>query len=160
MARILIVDDEPDMRLVISAALRLRGHEVTEAQDGPAALAALEGEKPGLVLLDIRLPGMDGIEVLGRIRGISRSLPVVMMTGYGHIHSAAGVAELGADGYLQKPFGDQELAETVGRFASGKRSAPSEGEPSRPAAEDRRGRAFFAVSLLLVLAASLLLLFR
>ncbi|HOI42702.1 MAG TPA: response regulator [Elusimicrobiales bacterium] len=159
MARILIVDDEPDIRLAIRTALRLRGHEVTEAQDGPAALAALEGERPGLVLLDIRLPGMDGLEVLGRIRGISRSLPVVMMTGCGHIHSAAGAAELGADGYLQKPFGAPELAETVARFISGKQAAPSAGESPRPAAGDRRGLAFFAASLLLALSAVLLLLF-
>ncbi|MEI7530162.1 MAG: response regulator, partial [Elusimicrobiota bacterium] len=64
MARILIVDDEPDMRLAVRNVLKLRGHDVMEAGDGPAALEILAGEDVDLMLLDIRLPGMDGIEVL------------------------------------------------------------------------------------------------
>ncbi|KAF0126275.1 MAG: two component system response regulator FlrC [Elusimicrobia bacterium] len=125
MAKILIVDDEPDMRLAIKNVLRLRGHEVSEAQDGPSALAALEGEKPDLVLLDIRLPGMDGIELLERIRKMSRSLPVVMITGYGHIQSAVDVMKLGANEYLQKPFENSQLVDTVKRFTSGRKPAPA-----------------------------------
>lgn len=165
MAKILVVDDEPDMRLAIRNVLRLRGHSVAEAQDGPSALASLEGEKPDLVLLDIRLPGMDGIEVLERIRKFSRSLPVVMITGYGHIQSAVDVMKLGANEYLQKPFENSQLVDTVKRFTSERKpepapAAPSEGElPAAPAAS----RSLFTPGRLLALAgaaAALLLFFR
>ena len=120
MARILIVDDEPDMRLAVRNVLKLRGHEVVEAGDGPAALEILAGEDVDLMLLDIRLPGMDGIEVLEKAKAIKSSLPVVMITGYGHIQSAVNVMKLGASEYLQKPFENAQLVEMVRRFTERK----------------------------------------
>lgn len=167
MAKILVVDDEPDMRLAIRNVLRLRGHTVAEAQDGPSALASLEGEKPDLVLLDIRLPGMDGIEVLERIRKVSRSLPVVMITGYGHIQSAVDVMKLGANEYLQKPFENSQLVDTVKRFTSERKPEPAaaNAQPAEKEAAAAPGaaRPFFTPARLLALAgaaAALLLFFR
>ncbi|MDO8806719.1 MAG: response regulator [Elusimicrobiota bacterium] len=119
MARILIVDDEPDMRLAVRNVLKLRGYEIAEAGDGPAALEMAREARPDLVLLDMRLPGMDGIEVLAGLKKIDESVPVVMITGYGHIQSAVDVMKLGASEYLQKPFENAQLVETVKRFVTG-----------------------------------------
>jgi CheY-like chemotaxis protein len=127
MARILIIDDEPDMRLAVRNVLKLRGYEIAEAGDGPAALALARESRPDLVLLDMRLPGMDGIEVLAGLKKIDDSVPVVMITGYGHIQSAVDVMKLGASEYLQKPFENAQLVETVKRFvqsAPPRRAAP------------------------------------
>jgi CheY-like chemotaxis protein len=124
MSRILIVDDEPDMRLAVRNVLRLRGYDISEAGDGPSALELAKKEKPDLVLLDMRLPGMDGIEVLSGLKKIDAGLPVVMITGYGHIQSAVDVMKLGASEYLQKPFENSQLVETVKRFTRGGPAAP------------------------------------
>ena len=116
MSRILIVDDEPDMRLAVRNVLKLRGYEVSEAGDGPSALEMARAERPDLVLLDLRLPGMDGIEVLAGLKKIDETVPVVMITGYGHIQSAVDVMKLGASEYLQKPFENAQLVATVKKF--------------------------------------------
>jgi CheY-like chemotaxis protein len=176
MARILIVDDEPDMRLAVRNVLKLRGYDITEAGDGPSALELARKERPDLVLLDMRLPGMDGIEVLSGLKKIDGSLPVVMITGYGHIQSAVDVMKLGASEYLQKPFENAQLVETVKRFARGgavppKRSykvqprelpeadetpltpAPAPAAAARPAARPRRALAAVGLAALLAFAA-------
>lgn len=114
--KILIVDDEPDMRLAIKNVLKIRGYDSLEAGDGKTALELLEKENPDLILLDIRLPGMDGVETLERIRNINKKVPVVMITGYGHIQSAVDIMKLGAQEYLQKPFENHQLIEVVKRF--------------------------------------------
>jgi len=134
MSRILIVDDEPDMRLAVRNVLKLRGYEIAEAGDGPAALAIARESRPDLVLLDMRLPGMDGIEVLEGLKKIDDSVPVVMITGYGHIQSAVDVMKLGASEYLQKPFENAQLVETVKRFVQGpvRRTAPAPKPQPRP----------------------------
>lgn len=134
MARILIVDDEPDMRLAVRNVLKLRGYEIAEAGDGPAALEMAKASRPDLVLLDMRLPGMDGIEVLDGLKRIDDSVPVVMITGYGHIQSAVDVMKLGASEYLQKPFENAQLVETVKRFVHGPAPQPRRAQPpARPA---------------------------
>lgn len=107
------------MRLAVRNVLKLRGYDVTEAGDGPAALDMARAARPDLVLLDMRLPGMDGIEVLEGLKHIDETIPVVMITGYGHIQSAVDVMKLGASEYLQKPFENAQLVETVRKFVQG-----------------------------------------
>lgn len=113
MADILVVDDEADMRLALANVLTRGGHRIEQAADGAAALERLE--KPGvdLVLMDIRMPGLDGVQTLRRIREKHKGLPVIMVTGYGSVDSAMEVMQLGASHYLSKPFSNKELVDTV-----------------------------------------------
>ncbi len=138
MARILLVDDESDMRMALSNVLSRAGHEITEAGEGPAALRILEERGADLVLLDIRLPGMDGVQILRRIREKDERTPVIMVTGYGSVDSAVQVMQLGASSYLAKPFSNKELVETVERALSGK-IPPIEGPLVRRLEEKVRG---------------------
>jgi CheY-like chemotaxis protein len=115
MALILVVDDESDMRLATSRVLKKQGHQIVEAGDGETALQELGRQPVELVLLDIRLPGMDGLQALKKIRQTRKDLPVVMATGYGSVDTAVRVMEAGANGYLSKPFSNAQLIETVER---------------------------------------------
>jgi len=119
MARILVVDDESDMRMALGNVISRLGHKVFEAGDGPAALEFLAKERADLVLLDIRLPGMDGVQILRTLRETDKTTPVIMVTGYGSVESAVEVMQLGASHYLAKPFSNQELRDTVERVLSG-----------------------------------------
>ena len=155
MQRILIVDDEPDMRLAIKNVLRLRGYEILEAPDGPSALNMLSKSDVDLVLLDIRLPGMDGVEVLEKVRKKNRNLPVVMITGYGHVRSAVDVMKLGANEYLQKPFENVKLIETIRRFLEVKdtdKTAETEEVPIGKRKSRKRGKYIYTGFALVLLA--------
>jgi DNA-binding response OmpR family regulator len=107
MARILVVDDEPDIVRFAVAVLEARGHFVTTAGDGRAALTAAVDDKPDAILLDLHLPHVDGREVCRRLKADERtaSIPVVMMTANQlAIEDVVGATALGADEYLLKPF--------------------------------------------------------
>ncbi|HBL19136.1 MAG: hypothetical protein A2X36_01645 [Elusimicrobia bacterium GWA2_69_24] len=119
MARILVVDDEADMRMALSNVLSRNGHQVFEAADGPTGLEFLAREGADVVLLDMRLPGMDGLQILRTLRETDRRTPVIMVTGYGSVESAVEVMQLGAAHYLAKPFSNQELLDTVERIVHG-----------------------------------------
>lgn len=121
MARILVVDDEPDMRMALGNVLSRAGHTVAEAGEGEAALEHMAREGADIMLLDMRLPGMDGPQILRALREKDKKTPVVMVTGYGSVESAVEVMRLGASHYLSKPFSNQELVETVERVLSGGR---------------------------------------
>ncbi|MBI4346735.1 MAG: sigma-54-dependent Fis family transcriptional regulator [Elusimicrobia bacterium] len=121
MARILVVDDEADMRLALSNVLTRNGHKVQEAPEGETALATLAKGAFDLMLLDMRLPGMDGIQILKRVRQNHPDLPVIMVTGYGSVDSAIEVMRLGASHYLAKPFSNKELVDSVDRIVQGRR---------------------------------------
>ncbi|OGR76218.1 MAG: hypothetical protein A2X32_03025 [Elusimicrobia bacterium GWC2_64_44] len=132
------------MRLAVRNVLKLRGYEIAEAGDGPTALELVKASRPDLVLLDMRLPGMDGIEVLSGLKKIDSTVPVVMITGYGHIQSAVDVMKMGASEYLQKPFENAQLVETVKRFAHSPQAPravtqpvpiPARPEPAAPPAQ-------------------------
>lgn len=130
MARILVVDDEPDMRMALGNVLSRAGHTVAEAGDGQAALDHMAQVGADVMLLDMRLPGMDGPQILRALREKDKKTPVVMVTGYGSVESAVEVMRLGASHYLSKPFSNQELVETVERVLSGGRmSLPAQAAP-------------------------------
>lgn len=108
MATILVVDDDPTVREVVVAYLQQAGHETLEAPDGPNAVIAARAD-PDLVVLDVMLPGFDGLEVCRRLRADRPDLPIVMLTALGEEEDRiAGLGE-GADDYLSKPFSPREL---------------------------------------------------
>jgi DNA-binding response OmpR family regulator len=112
---ILIVDDEKNIRLTLSQTLETLGAEIDTAANGEEALAKLKGREFGLILLDIRMPGMDGMEVLHRVREIRPDIRVIMITAYGTIESAVEAMKLGAVDFLQKPFDPDQVRELVSR---------------------------------------------
>jgi chemotaxis protein histidine kinase CheA/CheY-like chemotaxis protein len=115
--RILIVDDSPIVRELLTEMLTSAGLLVDAAEDGLAALRALEKATPDLVLSDVEMPGMGGLELLRRIRAQNQRLPVVMLTTRGSTSDRRAAAELGADAYLVKSdFEGSKLLDTVSRF--------------------------------------------
>ncbi len=112
---VLIVDDEKNIRLTLSQSLESLEVETDTARNGEEALAKLKEKDFGLMLLDIRMPGMDGMEVLRRVREIRPDIRVIMITAYGTIESAVEAIKLGAVDFLQKPFDPDEIRELVSR---------------------------------------------
>ncbi len=112
MATVLVVDDEPIVREVVVRYLAREGHRTCEASDGNAAREAIERSAPDLVVLDVMLPGTDGLELCRWIRS-SSSLPVIMLTARGEEADRIVGLELGADDYVTKPFSPRELAARV-----------------------------------------------
>jgi DNA-binding response OmpR family regulator len=112
MTTILVVDDEPIVRDVVVRYLRRDGFATLEAGDGEDARRLIETHEPGLVVLDVMLPGVDGLELCRWIRGRS-SLPVILLTARGEETDRIVGLELGADDYVTKPFSPRELATRV-----------------------------------------------
>ena len=106
---VLIVDDEKNIRLTLSQSLESLELETDTAVNGEEALAKLRDKDYGLVLLDLRLPGMDGMEVLRRLREIRPDIRVIIITAYGTIESAVDAMKLGAVDFIQKPFSPKEI---------------------------------------------------
>jgi DNA-binding NtrC family response regulator len=111
--RILLVDDEPEICWILSRALGEVGYEVVTAESVQTAVSAFESQAPEVVLLDLRLPDGDGLEVLRRIRELDEHVPVVMLTGHGTIESAVRAMKLGAFDYLIKPVHLEEVRVVV-----------------------------------------------
>ena len=106
--RILVVDDEPAMVGAVTALVGTAGHQVVTAYDGETALRRFEEEAPDLVLLDLAMPGRDGVEVCREIRTHSRT-PIIVLTGESDELAKVEALDAGADDYVTKPFGKQEL---------------------------------------------------
>src|SRR5271165_5776052 len=102
-ASVLIVDDEPSIRLMFRTALQSAGYDAVEAGDGPAALAQLHESSPDVVLLDLKMPGMDGMETLRQMRERGDDTAVVIVTAHGSIADAVAAMKLGAVDFLTKP---------------------------------------------------------
>ena len=128
MALILVVDDDHTVREVVVSYLRAGGHTVTDVEDGEQALKAMREEPADLVVLDLMLPGIDGLEVCRRLRE-SGDVPIIMLTALGGETDRVVGLERGADDYVTKPFSPREL---VLRVDSVLRRA---GEHEQPAAE-------------------------
>jgi two-component system, OmpR family, KDP operon response regulator KdpE len=107
-AKILVVDDEPPIRKLLRMGLSAHGYEVLDAPNGKIALE-LVAKKPDLVILDLGLPDIDGLELLRRIRHRQESLPIVVLSSRGDEAGKVAALDLGADDYVTKPFGMDEL---------------------------------------------------
>jgi two-component system KDP operon response regulator KdpE len=111
-ARILIVDDEPSILATMAPLLRGRGYEVSTATSGHAALEAVDRQPPQLVILDLGLPDLDGIEVCRRLRE-GRAVPILVLSARGAEQDKVAALDAGADDYVTKPFGAEELLARV-----------------------------------------------
>jgi two-component system, OmpR family, KDP operon response regulator KdpE len=107
-AKILVVDDEPPIRKLLRMGLTAHGYEVIEAHNGKVALELL-AQKPALVILDLGLPDIDGLELLQAIRKRAEGLPIVILSSRGDEVAKVAALDLGADDYVTKPFGMEEL---------------------------------------------------
>ncbi|MEV5366281.1 response regulator transcription factor [Streptomyces cellulosae] len=112
-ARVLVVDDDPTVAEIVTGYLDRAGYVVDRAGDGPDALARAAAHRPDLVVLDLMLPGMDGLEVCRRMRG-QGPVPVIMLTARGDEDDRILGLEVGADDYVTKPFSPRELVLRVG----------------------------------------------
>jgi len=108
VARVLVVDDDPTVREVVVSYLRAGGHQVDETGDGESVAALMRDNPADLVVLDLMLPGIDGLEVCRRLRA-SSDVPVIMLTALGTETDRVVGLELGADDYVTKPFSPREL---------------------------------------------------
>jgi len=123
MTSILVVDDDDDIRALVGELLERAGHVVIKAPDGESALKLFYSRKPDLVVLDVSMPGLDGWEVLNRIRELS-DVPVLMLTARAEEVEKVRGLRAGADDYVTKPFGRQELLARVDATLRRGRSAP------------------------------------
>src|SRR5687767_11741920 len=108
-ADVLVVDDEPQVRDAVSRALRVEGYRVRTAGDGPTALAMIAVDRPGLVVLDVMMPEMDGLEVCRRLRAEGDRTMVLMLTALDGVGDRVEGLDAGADDYVVKPFAVEEL---------------------------------------------------
>lgn len=122
--RVLVVDDEPQIRRALATNLRARGYTVDLAEDGERALTLAADHHPDLVILDLGLPGLDGIEVVRGLRGWS-TVPIVVLSVRDGEHDKVEALDAGADDYVTKPFGMNEL---LARMRAAQRRANVTGE--------------------------------
>lgn len=113
--KILIIDDDRAVRLVLATLLKKNGFDSVQAADGPEGIACLSSEQPHCILLDLKMPGMDGIETLDAIKKIDQDVPVIIITGYADIPTAVQAIKLGAYDFLTKPPQVEKLILTIKR---------------------------------------------
>ena len=134
MSHVLIVDDEESICWGLRRLLTEEGHEVTVAAGAEEALAAVERRRPDLALFDVRLPGMDGLTALSKLRATKHDFPVIIVTAYGDLDTAVRAVERGAFDYLTKPFDLEQVVDVVRRaVAATVRKAPQTLVRERPA---------------------------
>ena len=112
-SRILVIDDEAAIRDSMRMILEYEGYEFLGASGGQEGLALIERESPDLVFLDIKMPGLDGLEVLPRIRAVDESLPVVMISGHATVSTAVEATKLGAFDFIEKPLASERVLVTI-----------------------------------------------
>ena len=139
MAKITLIDDDENIVASVSLALENHGHSVTSYYDGASGLAALEADPPDIAILDVKMPRMDGMEVLRRLRQTS-NLPVIILTSKDEEIDEILGFNLGADDYIHKPFSQRLLLERVKAVL--RRAQPDEADAERDASSKaiRRGR--------------------
>jgi two-component system, OmpR family, response regulator MprA len=127
--RVLVVDDEPPVRDALERALSLEGYRVDLAEDGAQALKKVATEEPDLIVLDVLMPGVDGLETCRRLRAEGRGLPVLMLTARDAVSDRVDGLDAGADDYLVKPFALEELLARLRALM--RRSSPEEADVLR-----------------------------
>jgi PAS domain S-box-containing protein len=115
MNKLLLIDDEPDILRVLSISLKADGYEVIPALNGPEGLEAFARENPPIVITDIKMPGMDGIEVLEKIKALNPDTEVIIITGHGDIDNAIESLKYGASDFINKPVRDEALSIALAR---------------------------------------------
>jgi two-component system response regulator MprA len=133
--RVLVVDDDRAVRDAVRRALTLAGYDVEAAEDGEQALAKVASAVPDVVVLDIGMPGVDGLEVCRRLRGAGNRVPVLMLTARDAVADRIDGLDAGADDYLVKPF---DVGELKARLRALLRRANGEGDPDQIAFEELR----------------------
>ena len=120
MARLVIAEDAPHMLRLLEMTLRKAGHTWTPCTTGDTALAAVRSEKPDLAILDIIMPGMDGLDVLAALKNdpATAAIPIIMLTARGHTLTRQQAEESGASAFLTKPFSPTELLATISRLTA------------------------------------------
>ncbi|QLF71506.1 sigma-54-dependent Fis family transcriptional regulator (plasmid) [Peteryoungia desertarenae] len=119
--RVLLVDDEPDVRAATAQALDLAGFQVQEFAAAERVLEMVSFGFPGIVVTDIRMPGMDGLTLMNRVHEIDRDVPVILITGHGDVQLAVRAMREGAHDFVEKPFAASQLSEIVARAADFRR---------------------------------------
>ena len=119
MNRFLVVDDDIQMLSALKEALLLRGHEVETASNGVDAVRKLERRVPRAVITDLRMPTMDGLELLAHVRRTNPDLPVVLLSAYGSVPIAVDAIRKGATDFLVKPFSQEALDAVLARLPRG-----------------------------------------
>ena len=127
--RLLVIDDNPKVAWMLRQGLGEEDYEIITALDGKAGIQKMIEEQPGVIILDIKLPGMDGMEVLERIRSINHRVEIVMLSGYGETKQIVRAMKLGASDFISKPFDVEEVEE---RGASPALRAGGEDGPGEP----------------------------
>ena len=121
---VLVVDDDAPIRRMLVRTLTAEGFEATASPDGGAALAAIEGSAPDVLVLDVSMPGLDGLEVCRRVRAKGLGFPVLLLTARDAVAERVAGLEAGADDYLVKPFAPEELSPGFGRSCAAAGSRP------------------------------------
>jgi two-component system nitrogen regulation response regulator GlnG len=131
MSHILVVDDEEAVCWALQRALKGEGHTVSVAASAEDALDAAKRKRPDAVVLDVRLPGLDGLSAMGRLREISGDAPVIVVTAFGNLGTAVRAVEGGAFDYLAKPFDLHQALDSVARALQrrGMEATPAAVEP-------------------------------
>ncbi|HAY21502.1 MAG TPA: Fis family transcriptional regulator, partial [Desulfobacterales bacterium] len=132
MGTILIVDDDPQLRQSFEKLLLDEGHAVLTAPDGEAALTLIRQAPPDLVIMDVRMPGMSGLEAFKTMHDLEPKLPVVIMTAFGTTETAIEATKLGAYDYILKPFEIPDILVIIGQALEAGRFMRSKVEMNRP----------------------------
>src|SRR5687767_15930088 len=112
-SRILVIDDEAEIRRSVRMILEYDGYDVLEASSGPEGVALAEKESPDLIFLDVKMPGMDGLEALQRIKTTNDAVPVVIISGHGTVTTAVEATKLGAFDFIEKPLASERVLVTI-----------------------------------------------
>jgi DNA-binding response OmpR family regulator len=116
MAKILVIDDEPGIRDLLDTLLRRKGYEVVLAETGQKGVDLFRRERPDVIVLDLKMPGMDGLSVLQQVRSVDPEKPVIILTGAGTAETEQKVRALGVTEYVEKEFSLHLLGDSLKRL--------------------------------------------